>query len=148
MMEYLERNYHTFFNLKNRRTFELIRTWWRDLKNYDADIMWEVLREYTASSQYAPQLVNLETAYNQKVTAIENATKEKATLIRALIDDSTGVNETERLKYNLLLTNKLDSIPLKNREAFTERLYLRCRKSSSALMQDITILNDILGEME
>ena len=147
MMQYLQSKYHTFFDLENPRTAELIKNWWRYLKRTDTDIMWEVLTEYTASSQYAPQLVNIESAYYQKTTAIENAVNEKANLIRAYIDDATGVNETERAKYYNLISEKLDSIPLKNREAVTETIYMKCRQSYSALMQDISILNSIMGEI-
>lgn len=147
MMQYLQNNYHTFFDLNNTRTRKLITIWWQYLKPNDTDIMWDVLHEYTASSQYAPQLVNIESAYNQKAQAIENAVNEKANLIRAYIDDATGVNEAIRERYYNLLSEKLNSIPLKQREAVTETIYMKCRQSSSALMQDISILNEIMREL-
>lgn len=147
MMQYLQNKYHAFFDLSNPRTSELISIWWRYLKRNDTEIMWDVLHEYVASSQYAPQLVNIETAYNQKITAIEKAVNEKANLIRAYIDDATGVNEAERERYYTLLSEKLDSIPLDRREATTEIIYMKCRQSYSALMQDISTLNNIMGEI-
>jgi hypothetical protein len=148
MMEYLQNKYHTFFDLGNPRTEELIKSWWQFLKHNDTEIMWDVLYEYTASSQYAPQLVNIENAYNQKVETIEKAVNETANLIRAYIDDATGVNETERERYYNILSEKLYSIPLKKREAATETIYMKCRQSYSELMQDISILNDIMGEIQ
>lgn len=147
MMQYLQSRYHAFFDLNNQRTSELIRDWWRYLKKNDTDIMWDVLREYTAASQYAPQLVNLETAYNQKVASIDNAVNEEANLIRAYIDDATGVNEAERKKYYNLLSAKLSSIPMRKREEVTETIYRKCRQSYSELMQDISVLEDIMGDL-
>ena len=143
MLDFIHSRYHSFFDLGNDT---LIRNWCNSLRDKDTELMWAILKEYAATSHYAPQLADIEVSYNQRMTSIETATREKANLIRTYIDDATGINETDRKRYNDLLSDRLDSTPIMKRESAAENIYIKCRQSYADIMRDSSVLIQIIGD--